>query len=248
MNTTSRLRIEPLRESHAQAMFPLLQDDRIYRFIPDKRYGAVADLAGRYRRLEAGSPDPGEQWLNWCLFRHDDGRAIGTLQATISVRDRAAWIAYVLAPDVWGQGYATESVRWLLGYLEATGIVDVARAQVDGRNRASQAVVERLRFRRAADVMEDGNVDFVYELQLERLRQAEPMIEARPDVASRLADLKRAGATPVQALQAVHDEFGLSLAEAKDRLAQSTDWAAERAAAEVLHQQIVDALGGDRTD
>lgn len=158
----------PLRESHATAMFGALSDARIHRYIPGQPYPSVAALAERYRRLEAGSPDPDEQWLNWSLFRLDDGAPVGSLQSTISAGDRSAWIAYVLAPRFWGQGYATESVRWLLDHLEALGTVDVARAQIDHRNVASQAVVERLRFERGADVLEDGVVDFVYERRLVR--------------------------------------------------------------------------------
>ena len=88
---------------------------------------------------------------------------IGNLQSTISIPERAAWVAYVLSPEAWGQGYAIEAMLLLLGYLKDTGLVDVARAQIDSRNVASQAVVEGLQFERRADVMEDGAIDFVYE-------------------------------------------------------------------------------------
>lgn len=163
MILTARLKIEPLRESHAQAMFPTQLDERIYRYIPGKPYASVSALAERYRRLEAGSSDPDEQWLNWCLFRLSDGTPIGSLQSTISVHERAAWVAYVLSPGAWGQGYAKESMLWLLSYLRAAGTVDVARAQIDCRNAASQAVVEGLQFERRANVVLGGAVDFVYE-------------------------------------------------------------------------------------
>ena len=63
------------------------------------------------------------------------------------------------------------------------------------------------------------------------------MNEPRPEVALRLAELKLSGAFPIQAIRAIHDEFGLSLGEAKLRFAQSPEWAAEQAAAEQLHDQ-----------
>jgi len=147
-------------------MLPVLSDARIYRYIPGKPYASVGDLAERYRRLEAGSPDASEQWLNWCLFRLSDGMPIGNLQSTIAIPERAASVAYVLSPVAWGQGYATEAMLWLLSYLKATGLVDVARAQIHSRNFASQAVVEGLQFERGSDVMEDGAIDFVYEKHL----------------------------------------------------------------------------------
>jgi RimJ/RimL family protein N-acetyltransferase len=147
-------------------MYPVLLDERIYRYIPGRPYSSVSALAERYRQLEAGSSDPSEQWLNWCLFRLSDGTPIGSLQSTVSVNERVAWVAYVLSPGAWGQGYAKESMLWLLSCLAAAKTVDVARAQIDCRNTSSQAVVEGLQFERRADVVEDGAIDFVYEKQL----------------------------------------------------------------------------------
>lgn len=74
------------------------------------------------------------------------------------------------------------------------------------------------------------------------------MIEPRPEVQLRLTELKRSGAYPVYAIKAICEEFGLPLGEAKLRFAQSPAWAAEQATAEVLHQQILDALGVERPD
>jgi hypothetical protein len=74
------------------------------------------------------------------------------------------------------------------------------------------------------------------------------MIERRPEIELRLTELRQDGVTPVYAIKAVHDEFGLSLGEAKARFAQSPAWAAEQAAADVLHQQLIDACRGEGTD
>jgi len=74
------------------------------------------------------------------------------------------------------------------------------------------------------------------------------MIESRPDIELRLTALRKDGVPPVYAIKAVHDEFGLSLAEAKVRFAQSPAWAAEQAAADVLHGKLAEALRGAGTD
>lgn len=68
------------------------------------------------------------------------------------------------------------------------------------------------------------------------------MIEPRPEVALRLAELRQSGAYPVRAIKIIREEFGLSLREAKFRFAQSPVWAAEKAAADALHQEIVNTL------
>jgi len=73
------------------------------------------------------------------------------------------------------------------------------------------------------------------------------MIESRPDIELRLTELRKEGVPPVYAIKAVHDEFGLSLGEAKVRFAQSPAWAAEQAAADVLHEQLTEPLRGAAT-
>ena len=50
------------------------------------------------------------------------------------------------------------------------------------------------------------------------------------------------GAHAVAAIKIIRDEFQLSLCEAKLQFSQSPTWASEQAAAEQLHQQVVDAF------
>ncbi len=71
------------------------------------------------------------------------------------------------------------------------------------------------------------------------------MIDPRPEVDLRLAELKRSGAYPGYAINAIRDEFGIALHEAKMRFSQSPAWAAEQAARDRLHRQILDALGDE---
>jgi ribosomal protein L7/L12 len=74
------------------------------------------------------------------------------------------------------------------------------------------------------------------------------MIEPRREVDLRLAELKRSGAHPVAAIKTICGEFGLSLSEAKNRFARSQAWASDQAAADQLHQQILEATRGEGTD
>ncbi len=74
------------------------------------------------------------------------------------------------------------------------------------------------------------------------------MTESRPEVNQRLVELKLSGAHPVQAIKTIHEEFGLSLGEAKLRFAQSPAWAAHQAAGEHLHRQVFDGFGDKGAD
>lgn len=63
-----------------------------------------------------------------------------------------------------------------------------------------------------------------------------------PDIEARLRELHNAGKTPMQAIKALHAEYGFSLAEAKRRFSLSPAWAAERKASEPLQREAIRIL------
>jgi ribosomal-protein-alanine N-acetyltransferase len=165
---TARLRIEPLRTSHAPLLFDALADARIYAYVPDEMHATVDSLTRRYAFLERGAPPQvDEVWLNWALQRIDAGAYIGTLQATVTP-DSHASIGYVLTPSAWGQGFATESCRWLLATLQRRFVLNEILASVDVRNLPSLRVLERLGFNcigtEAAEIRGEPTSDFRYRL------------------------------------------------------------------------------------
>jgi ribosomal-protein-alanine N-acetyltransferase len=143
---TARLRIEPLRATHAPLLFPVLADPRIGAYIPDEIHDSADSLGRRYAFLERGAP-PGssEVWLNWAIARKDTAAYVGTLQATVTP-DSHAYIGYVLCPAAWGQGFATEACRWLVAALQRHFVLGEILATVDTRNLPSLRVLERVGF------------------------------------------------------------------------------------------------------
>jgi ribosomal-protein-alanine N-acetyltransferase len=169
---TARLRIEPLRSSHAPLLFDALADARIYTYVSDDIHTTVDSLTRRYAFLERGAPAGlGEVWLNWVLQRVDTAAYIGTLQATVTP-DSHASIGYVLAPSAWGQGFATEACRWLLAALQKRFVLDEILATVDVRNLRSLRVLERLGVdctgTEPAEIRGEATQDFRYRLGCRR--------------------------------------------------------------------------------
>jgi ribosomal-protein-alanine N-acetyltransferase len=165
---TARLRIEPLRTSHAPLLFDALADARIYTYVPDEIHATADSLTRRYAFLERGAPPGvGEVWLNWALQRVDTGAYIGTLQATVTP-DSHASVGYVLTPSAWGQGFATEACRWLLATLQKRFVLNDIMATVDVRNLPSLRVLERLGFdcigTEPAEIRGEATNDFRYRL------------------------------------------------------------------------------------
>ena len=60
-----------------------------------------------------------------------------------------------------------------------------------------------------------------------------------------LVALHDAGASPIQAIKALHDGRGISLGEGKSALHTSPAWIAEAEAADFLHDKITNALKGE---
>lgn len=160
---TERLRIEPLRASHAAELLQVLSDQRMYRFVPQEPPATLAALSGRFALLETRrSPDGGEDWLNWALRSKSEGACLGSIQVTIR-RDGRAQLAYAIGVLYWGRGFATEACGCVIEALFDTGIPEVW-AEVDARNLASMRLLERLGFRRGtlrqnADVFKGSRSD-----------------------------------------------------------------------------------------
>src|SRR4051812_37117503 len=94
-------------------MAPLLEDPALHTFIGGEP-ATLTQLQQRYQRQLIGrSPDGSQLWMNWVLRRRVDGRAVGTVQATVSKDQTSrvgliAEVAWVVATRYQGQGYAPE--------------------------------------------------------------------------------------------------------------------------------------------
>ena len=150
MIVTSELTLEPLRTSHAEAMFDVLGDEAIYRYLDYSPPPSVQYLRDVYARLEARrSPDGSEAWLNW-VIRPRGQPLVGYVQATIS-SNRSAHVAYVLASKYWGHGYAHGAMLAMLEHLASAYDVERCRATVEVENQRSIRLLERLDFRLATE-------------------------------------------------------------------------------------------------
>src|SRR3954469_21390842 len=119
-----RLQREPLRVEHAEELAPLLDDPGLHVFIGGEP-AALPVLRERYRRQVAGrSPDGSQRWLNWVVRRREDGRAVGTVQATVTLQeeDLVAEVAWVIATPYQGRGYAREAAGSMVAWLRDRGV------------------------------------------------------------------------------------------------------------------------------
>jgi len=143
---TTRLVLEPVLPSHAPTLFEPLQAQAIYKYMPEDPPDSVEALTIRFRQLAARrSPDGQEGWLNWIMRLREEKTYVGTLQATV-LPNATAYIAYLLFPTFWKQGYAREGCRRVLDLLFEDYQVRTVLAEIDTRNAPSIRLVESLGF------------------------------------------------------------------------------------------------------
>ena len=146
---TASLTLETQMAAHADEMFVVLCDPRIYEY-ENAPPTSLAWLQARFTRLESRcSADGREQWLNW-VIRVPDQRLIGFVQATVHVNGSAS-IAYQLSRAHWGRGLAQQAVAAMIGELNEHYRVGHFHAVLKSANRLSARLLERLGFALASE-------------------------------------------------------------------------------------------------
>jgi RimJ/RimL family protein N-acetyltransferase len=154
---TGRLELVPLAVDHADEMAVVLSDPDLHVFIG----GAPAtpdELRDRYRRMLAGSTEPGVFWCNWVLRVRDTAALAGTVQATIvpGADGPVAEVAWVVGTAWQGRGLATEAAGALVGWLVSRSVRAVV-AHVHPAHTASAAVARAVGLT-PTDQVHDGEV------------------------------------------------------------------------------------------
>ena len=142
---TPRLELRRTRVEDAAAMFEALRHEEIYAYIPRAAPATVADVEARFARVMVETaPGRAEQWLNWTVWRREDGAGVGMVEATVDAQ-RGVSIGYLFDPRVWRRGYAREAVGAMLAHLAECGAA-AFEATIDVRNAGSRALVAALGF------------------------------------------------------------------------------------------------------
>jgi RimJ/RimL family protein N-acetyltransferase len=155
---TERLTLEPLRVEHADEMWPLLDDARLYTFTGGDP-PALDELRSSYvRRVNAGIVDGRRRWVNWVVRSRASGGAVGGMQATITF-DAAgvvAELAWILGHAHQGHGYGREAAAAMVAWLREAG-ADELIAIIHPRHEASMALARGLGLS-PTDVVVDGEI------------------------------------------------------------------------------------------
>ena len=146
---TERLRLEPLREEDAAAMFAGMADAALFEYIDAAAPPTVAALALRYARITAPAAGAPDQWLNWTMRLRDSGDCAGLVEVTLKP-DGVAMLAYFTFAHHKRQGLAREACAAVVDALRADFGAREVVATMDVRNVASWRLAEALGLARDA--------------------------------------------------------------------------------------------------
>lgn len=142
---TARLRLRPLTDDDAPALFALFSEPEVVRYwsSPAMREIAEARTLIREVREEFATGALHE----WALERRDAPGLIGTCTlAHLSPENRRGEIGYALHPDAQGRGFMGEALDALVAHaFDGLGLHRL-EADVDPRNAASMRSLARLGF------------------------------------------------------------------------------------------------------
>jgi RimJ/RimL family protein N-acetyltransferase len=142
--TTARMRCEPLGPRHLDDLAPMFADPRV---------GATMGGIETPDQVSLGLSAAAEHWARdgfglWMLYDRESGEPVGRggLERTEFDGQAEVEVAWLIAPERWGQGLATElgaaSVEYGFGRL---GLPDLVAFTLVG-NGPSRRVMEKLGF------------------------------------------------------------------------------------------------------
>ncbi len=143
---TPRLRLEPLADAHFAALHRLNSDPVVMRYITG-RPDTPEDTQAMIDRVKARWAEFGYSW--WAFIRKDDGELIGTGCIQHLNRDTAGPLetGWRLRQNVWGQGYASEAARHMVGWAFRMLQPPLVCAVCVPENTASSGVMQKIGMR-----------------------------------------------------------------------------------------------------
>jgi RimJ/RimL family protein N-acetyltransferase len=147
---TERLVLRPYSLADYDAFHDLHGRDDVARYLPWETRDAEASRKA-LERHQTVVLDKDADGMTLAGFDKVSGRLVGEFVLFLrSVEHRGGEVGYVLHPDFWGRGLATEGARAMLEIgFDLMGMHRII-ARIDARNTGSAAVLERLGMRREA--------------------------------------------------------------------------------------------------
>lgn len=144
---TPRLHLRRMAVSDADAMFDYARRTHVSRYCTWDVHGSIDDTRGFLEYWTSGYGTDAAR--DWAVVEKATNRMVGTGGfARFDPANLVAELGYVLHPDVWGRGYATELARAVIAWGFASDDLERIEARCLSGNLASARVMEKAGMRR----------------------------------------------------------------------------------------------------
>jgi len=141
-----RVRLRAQRADDVPALFALYSDPQVMRYWSAAPFTHMDQAQDKFEFHDRGVRSG--EFAQWAVVRDDDA-LIGTCSLfELSMADRRASFGYALASAHWGNGYALEAARLVVGHAFSVMSLRRLEADVDPRNLPSLRLLDRLGFTR----------------------------------------------------------------------------------------------------
>lgn len=156
---TERLLLRPFIRGDVDAVFSYRSLAAVAEYLFDQpmSHEECAE-AVRARASQVAFTSEGDKIL-LAVEERQTGRLVGEVSLIWrNLVDQQAEIGYIVHPQFWSRGYATEAARALLAFGFGTGALHRIYARCDARNSASARVMQRLGMREEAHLREHTQI------------------------------------------------------------------------------------------
>ena len=116
---TERLIIRRYKESDLDAIYDLITDERLSTYIKFPALTKEEELEHIKKFISEADEDKCERWV---IERQSDGTVVGNIGVNkISKTHNYCNVGYTIRFDYWGNGYATEALKYVSDYLLESG-------------------------------------------------------------------------------------------------------------------------------
>ena len=151
-----RLRLRPFQEADLEIFAAYRSDPDVARYQSWDTPYTIKQALAFYKEMQRQQPEAPGYWNQLAVERLDTPGIIGDCYFHVLANDpRQAEIGFSFAPQHQGQGYATEAVRRLLGYLFGELNLHRVTATCDVENLLSARLLERVGMRREGHFIEN---------------------------------------------------------------------------------------------
>ena len=135
-----RIDIRKFTEKDFQEYYQLVSNEKIMSMITGRALQRE-ETEERYKRLLDGNRIH-EAFGSFMVFEKKSGCFLGYGKMVLDTENKTeAETGYMLFPEYWGRGYATEITKLLVEKAEKAGILDRVTAIIDPENTASRSVL-----------------------------------------------------------------------------------------------------------